>query len=281
MEIFYEIAPLKQKLAALKSQNKTIGFVATMGALHLGHISLVETSNRENDITVVSIFVNPTQFNNKEDLEKYPRNTQADIALLENNECDIVFIPSVSEMYPEEDTRVFELGSVAEVMEGKFRPGHFNGVCQIVSKLLDIINPDRAYFGQKDYQQIAVVKAMVKKYMPKFKGVIVSCPIKRESDGLALSSRNAHLNPQQRESAVLISKTLFKAKELSDNGATQKEITDFVKKNIATDANLCLEYVEIADKDTLLPIKDSKPKNAVVCITVYDGNTRLIDNILL
>ena len=281
MEIFYEIAPLKQKLAALKSQNKTIGFVATMGALHLGHISLVETSNRENDITVVSIFVNPTQFNNKEDLEKYPRNTQADIALLENNECDIVFIPSVSEMYPEEDTRVFELGSVAEVMEGKFRPGHFNGVCQIVSKLLDIINPDRAYFGQKDYQQIAVVKAMVKKYMPKFKGVIVSCPIKRESDGLALSSRNAHLNPQQRESAVLISKTLFKAKELSDNGATQKEITDFVKKNIATDANLCLEYVEIADKDTLLPIKDYKPKNAVVCITVYDGNTRLIDNILL
>ncbi|MBQ9212598.1 MAG: pantoate--beta-alanine ligase [Bacteroidales bacterium] len=281
MEIFYEIAPLKQKLAALKSQNKTIGFVATMGALHLGHISLVETSNRENDITVVSIFVNPTQFNNKEDLEKYPRNTQADIALLENNECDIVFIPSVSEMYPEEDTRVFELGSVAEVMEGKFRPGHFNGVCQIVSKLLDIINPDRAYFGQKDYQQIAVVKAMVKKYMPKFKGVIVPCPIKRESDGLALSSRNAHLNPQQRESAVLISKTLFKAKELSDNGATQKEITDFVKKNIATDANLCLEYVEIADKDTLLPIKDYKPKNAVVCITVYDGNTRLIDNILL
>ena len=281
MEIFYEITPLKKKLAALKSQSKKIGFVATMGALHAGHISLVETSNRENDITVVSIFVNPTQFNNKEDLEKYPRNTEADIRLLEDNECDIVFIPSVEEMYPEEDTRVFELGSVAEVMEGKFRPGHFNGVCQIVSKLLDIISPDNAYFGQKDYQQIAVVKAMVKKYMPKFKGNIVPCPIKREADGLALSSRNSHLNPEQRKSAVLISKTLFKVKEMSDNGATQKEITDFVKKNIATDANLCLEYVEIADKDTLLPVEGNLPVNAVVCVTVFDGSTRLIDNSLL
>ena len=281
MEIFYEITPLKKKLAALKSQNKKIGFVATMGALHAGHISLVETSNRENDVTVVSIFVNPTQFNNKEDLEKYPRNTEADVRLLEENECDIAFIPTVSEMYPTEDTRIFELGSVAEVMEGKYRPGHFNGVCQIVSKLLDIINPDNAYFGQKDYQQIAVVNAMVKKYMPKFKGNIVSCPVKRETDGLALSSRNSHLNDEQRQSAVLISKTLFKVKEMSDKGATQKEITDFVKKNIATDANLCLEYVEIADKDTLLPINGDLPVNAVVCVTVYDGSTRLIDNILL
>jgi pantoate--beta-alanine ligase len=281
MEIFYEITPLKKKLAILKSQNKKIGFVATMGALHAGHISLVETSNRENDITVVSIFVNPTQFNNKEDLANYPRNTEADIHLLEDNECDVAFIPSVSEMYPEEDTRIFELGSVAEVMEGKFRPGHFNGVCQIVSKLLDIVEPDNAYFGQKDYQQIAVVRAMVKKYMPKFKGNIVSCPIKRENDGLALSSRNAHLNSEQRKSAVLISKTLFKAKELSGKGATQKEITDFIKKNIATDANLCLEYVEIADKDTLLPVSGEKLVNAVICVTVYDGSTRLIDNILL
>lgn len=281
MEIFYEISPLKKRLSVLRQQGKKIGFVATMGALHAGHISLVEKSNQENGVTVVSVFVNPTQFNNKEDLEKYPRNTEADIRLLEDSECDIAFIPSVSEMYPEPDTRIFELGSVAAVMEGKYRPGHFNGVCQIVSKLLDIINPDNAYFGQKDYQQIAVVRAMVKKYMPNFKGRIVSCPIKREADGLALSSRNSHLNEEQRKSAVLISKTLFKAKEMSDQGASQKELTDFVKKNIATDANLCLEYVEIADRETLLPVSGEKPKNAVMCVTVYDGKTRLIDNILL
>lgn len=252
-----------------------------MGALHQGHMSLVEQANKDNDITVVSIFVNPTQFNNKEDLEKYPRDPDADFALLEKNSCDIVFAPSVEEMYPEPDTRVFSLGKVAEVMEGKYRPGHFNGVCQVVSKLLAIVEPDRAYFGQKDYQQIAVVKAMVRKYMPDFEGEIVSCPIKREADGLALSSRNVHLSPEQRKSALLISKTLFEAKEMADNGASQKQIRDFIKQNIATDANLCLEYVEIADRDTLLPIPGDKPKNAVICITVYDGKTRLIDNILL
>ncbi|MBR4267623.1 MAG: pantoate--beta-alanine ligase [Bacteroidales bacterium] len=281
MEIFYEIEPLKKRLAQLRAQGKSIGFVATMGALHLGHVSLVEKSNQDNDITAVSIFVNPTQFNNKEDLEKYPRNLEADIHLLEENEADIVFAPAVSEMYPQPDNRQFEIGAVAEVMEGKYRPGHFNGVCQVVSKLLNIMEPDNAYFGQKDYQQIAVIRTMVKKYMPDFKGKIISCPIKRESDGLALSSRNQHLSADQRVSALLISKTLFKAKEMSDKGATQKELVDYIKKSIATDANLCLEYVEIADKDTLQPIKGDLPKNAVICITVYDGKTRLIDNILL
>lgn len=281
MEVFYEIEPLKKRLATLRAQGKSIGFVATMGALHLGHASLVEKSNQDNDITAVSIFVNPTQFNNQEDLEKYPRNLEADIKLLEENEADIVFAPSVSEMYPEPDTRQFEIGPVADVMEGKFRPGHFNGVCQVVSKLLQIMEPDNAYFGQKDYQQIAVIRAMVKKYMRDFKGNIVSCPIKREQDGLALSSRNQHLSQEQRVSALVISKTLFAAKELAGKGASQKEITDFIKQQIATDANLCLEYVEIADKDTLQPISGDAPKNAVICITVYDGKTRLIDNILL
>lgn len=281
MEIFYEIEPLKKRLAALRRQGKKIGFVATMGALHKGHASLVEISNRENDITAVSVFVNPTQFNNKEDLEKYPRTLDADVKLLEEYEADILFAPSVDEMYPEEDTRQFEIGPVAEVMEGKFRPGHFNGVCQVVSKLFNIMEPDHAYFGQKDYQQIAVLKAMVNKYMPEMKGKIVSCPIKRADDGLALSSRNQHLSEEQRASALIISKTLFGAKEMSDKGATQKEITDYIKKQIASDANLCLEYVEIADKDTLQPIPGDKPANAVICITVYDGKTRLIDNILL
>jgi len=281
MEIFYEIEPLKKRLAALRRQGKKIGFVATMGALHEGHASLVEISNRDNDITAVSVFVNPTQFNNKEDLAKYPRTLDADVRLLEEYEADILFAPSVEEMYPEEDTRQFEIGPVADVMEGKYRPGHFNGVCQVVSKLFSIMEPDRAYFGQKDYQQIAVLKAMVNKYMPEMKGKIVSCPIKRASDGLALSSRNQHLTDEQRTSALLISKTLFAAKELSDKGATQKEITDYIKAQIASDANLCLEYVEIADKDTLQPIAADKPVNAVICITVYDGKTRLIDNILL
>ena len=281
MEIYKETDLLKQRLQKLRAQSKSIGFVPTMGALHQGHISLVERAAKENDITVVSIFVNPTQFNNKEDLEKYPRDPDADFALLEKNSCDIVFAPTVEEMYPTPDTRVFSLGSVAEVMEGKYRPGHFNGVCQVVSRLFNIVEPDRAYFGQKDYQQIAVIKAMVRKYMPGFKGEIVSCPIKRESDGLALSSRNVHLSPEQRKSALLISKTLFEAKKMADNKATQKQITDFIKRSIASDANLCLEYVEIADKETLLPIADEYPKNAVICITVYDGKTRLIDNILL
>ena len=281
MEIYKETDLLKQRLQKLRAQSKSIGFFPTMGALHQGHISLVERAAKENDITVVSIFVNPTQFNNKEDLEKYPRDPDADFALLEKNSCDIVFAPTVDEMYPTPDTRVFSLGSVAEVMEGKYRPGHFNGVCQVVSRLFNIVEPDRAYFGQKDYQQIAVIKAMVRKYMPTFKGEIVSCPIKRESDGLALSSRNVHLSPEQRQSALLISKTLFEAKKMADNKATQKQITDFIKRSIASDANLCLEYVEIADKETLLPIADEYPKNAVICITVYDGKTRLIDNILL
>ncbi|MBO4373399.1 MAG: pantoate--beta-alanine ligase [Bacteroidales bacterium] len=268
MEIYKETDLLKQRLQKLRAQSKSIGFVPTMGALHQGHISLVERAAKENDITVVSIFVNPTQFNNKEDLEKYPRDPDADFALLEKNSCDIVFAPTVEEMYPTPDTRVFSLGSVAEVMEGKYRPGHFNGVCQVVSRLFNIVEPDRAYFGQKDYQQIAVIKAMVRKYMPGFKGEIVSCPIKRESDGLALSSRNVHLSPEQRKSALLISKTLFEAKKMADSKATQKQITDFIKRSIASDANLCLEYVEIADKETLLSIADEYPKNAVICITV-------------
>ncbi len=281
MEIFYEIKPLKKRLETLRKQGKKIGFVATMGALHDGHASLVEASNRDNDITVVSVFVNPTQFNNPDDLAKYPRDLQSDVKVLEENEADILFAPSVPEMYPTEDTRQFELGSVAEVMEGKYRPGHFNGVCQVVSKLFSIIEPDNAYFGQKDYQQIAVIREMVRRYMPDFKGKIVSCPIKREADGLALSSRNLLLSPEQRTSALLISRTLFKAKEMSDGGATQSELTNFIKKSIATDANLCLEYVEIADRDTLQPITADRPVNAVICITVYDGKVRLIDNILL
>ena len=209
MLVLKTISEVRQAVAQYRKHGKTIGFVPTMGALHDGHISLVKRSFEENFATIVSVFVNPTQFNNKEDLEKYPRTLQDDVNLLQQSGCDIVFAPEVEEMYPQPDTRQFELGMVAEVMEGKFRPGHFNGVCQVVSKLLTITTPDKAYFGQKDYQQIAVIRTMLSKgYVPEFKGELVPCPIKRADDGLALSSRNQRLSPQQRISALTISKAL-------------------------------------------------------------------------
>lgn len=281
MEVFEKIKDLQARLNDLRSMGKTIGFTPTMGALHQGHISLVERSNNENDISVVSIFVNPTQFNNKEDLEKYPRNLKADFALLEKNNCDIVFAPEVAEMYPKEDTRVFLLGKVTEVMEGKYRPGHFNGVCQVVSHLFEIVEADRAYFGQKDYQQIAVIRAMKDKYMPSLKTQIISCPIKREDSGLALSSRNMRLSQEEKQSALLTSKCLFEAKKMYDNGAMLDTIVDFINNYIKQDSNLQMEYVEIADKDTLETITEQKFTNAVICITVYCNKVRLIDNILL
>lgn len=280
MLVLNTVAEVRNAVNKYQSNGKTIGFVPTMGALHNGHISLVERSCKENDATIVSIFVNPTQFNNKEDLEKYPRTLENDVKLLESAGCDIVFAPEVDEMYPKPDTRVFDLGTVAEVMEGSFRPGHFNGVCQVVSKLLTIVTPDRAYFGQKDYQQIAVIKTMLAKgYVPEFKGTIVPCPIKRADDGLALSSRNQRLNQAERVSALLISKTLFQAKEMSKSGATVNQLKQYIEQSLAKDANLKLEYVEIADQDTLLTASDTK--NAIICVAVYDGDVRLIDNILL
>lgn len=281
MEVFKKIKDLQARLNDLRNMGKTIGFTPTMGALHQGHISLVERSNNENDISVVSIFVNPTQFNNKEDLEKYPRNLEADFSLLEKNNCDIVFAPEVAEMYPQEDTRVFELGKVTQVMEGKYRPGHFNGVCQVVSHLFEIVEADRAYFGQKDYQQIAVIRAMKDKYMPNLKTQIISCPIKRKESGLALSSRNMRLSQNEKQSALLISKCLFEAKNMYDNGASLDTLIDFINNYIKQDSTLEMEYVEIADKDTLETITEQKFANAVICITVYCNKVRLIDNILL
>jgi pantoate--beta-alanine ligase len=191
MKVLHFIKELKITLQGEQNEGKSIGFVPTMGALHEGHISLVRKSKAENDVCIVSIFVNPTQFNDKKDLEKYPRTLEKDCEMLEKEGCDYVFAPSIEEMYPEEDTRFFHLGRVAEVMEGAFRPGHFNGVAQIVSKLFDVVNPDNAYFGEKDFQQIAVIREMARQLDMKVN--IVACPIVREVDGLALSSRNARL----------------------------------------------------------------------------------------
>ena len=211
MELIQTVHELRAKLDVLRKAGKTIGLVPTMGALHAGHASLVKRAVAENDVVVVSDFVNPTQFNDKNDLIKYPRTLDADCKLLESCGVTFVFAPSVEEIYPEPDTRSFSYAPLDTVMEGKFRPGHFNGVCQIVSKLFLIVEPTRAYFGEKDFQQLAIIREMVRKYP--FNLQIVGCPIVRESDGLALSSRNARLSAEQRVQALQISKTLFASVE--------------------------------------------------------------------
>lgn len=273
-----KISDLKTMLQGFRSEGKSIGFVPTMGALHKGHVSLVERSVAENDITVVSIFVNPTQFNDKNDLKNYPRMPEKDIAMLETAGVNVVFMPTESEIYPEPDTRVFDFGMLDKVMEGKFRPGHFNGVAQVVSKLFDIVEPHRAYFGQKDYQQLAIIRAMVR--MLGYRIEIVGCPIVREPDGLAMSSRNLLLTPEHRKSAPLIYQTLAEARNKT-NELSVKEMIDWVVNGINSDPNLKVEYFELADADSLLPVQGWDHPNGIVgCIAVWAGNIRLIDNMM-
>ena len=277
MKIVKGINELKGYLIDSKRNGKRIGLVPTMGALHKGHLSLVERCVRENDICVVSVFVNPTQFNDKHDLETYPRTLEADCALLESAGCDFVFAPSVEEMYPEPDTRTFDFGTVMQVMEGAKRPGHFNGVAQVVSKLFYIVEPDNAYFGEKDFQQIAVIRAMVKQLQIPVR--INACPIVREADGLALSSRNTRLTPALRQKAPLIARTLQESKELAATKSV-REVIDYVVNTLNADPDLEVEYYEIVDGDSLVSIQDWKDTSyAVGCVTVYCGEVRLIDNI--
>lgn len=273
-----KISELKVMLQGFRSEGKSIGFVPTMGALHKGHVSLVESSVAENDITVVSIFVNPTQFNDKNDLKNYPRMPEKDITMLGAAGVDVVFMPTEDEIYPEPDTRVFDFGMLDKVMEGKFRPGHFNGVAQVVSKLFDIVEPHRAYFGQKDYQQLAIIRAMVR--MLGYKIEIIGCPIVREPDGLAMSSRNLLLTAEHRKSAPLIYKTLAQARNKT-NELSVKEMIDWVVNGINADPNLKVEYFELADADSLLPVQGWDHPNGIVgCIAVWAGNIRLIDNMM-
>lgn len=273
MEIIRTVAELKERLA-----KGSIGLVPTMGALHSGHKSLVERARRENDTVVVSVFVNPTQFNNQSDLATYPRTEEADAEMLRSCGVDIAFIPSVDEIYPEKDTRVFDLGPVAEVMEGAMRPGHFNGVAQIVSKLFDFTCPTRAYFGEKDFQQIAVIRRMAQ--ISGFEDVqIVDCPIVREPDGLALSSRNVRLTKEQRSIAPAISlvlrSSLIWRKELSVNQLKQKVVS-----TLNLFPFMEVEYFEIVDALTMQPIDNwEDTSHPVGCITCYCGEVRLIDNI--
>ena len=277
MKLIQTIQELRTELDALRKQGKSIGLVPTMGALHEGHASLVKRAVAENDVVVVSDFVNPTQFNDPNDLIKYPRTLDADCALLEKEGAHIVFAPSVEEVYPEPDTRTFSYAPLDTVMEGKYRPGHFNGVCQIVSKLFMMVEPDKAYFGEKDFQQLAIIREMVKQM--EFPLQIVGCPIVREKDGLALSSRNARLSEEQRQQALNISKTLFKSLEWAADHSVE-ETQQFVEKAIAEAEGLELEYFEIVDGLTLQKISTWEDAPYVVgCITVYCGEVRLIDNI--
>lgn len=278
MKIIRTVKELKEAVSALKSEGKSVGLVPTMGALHDGHISLVERARTGNDAVVVSVFVNPTQFNNPDDLRTYPRTEDADCHRLEKAGVDIAFIPSVEEMYPEPDTRVFDLGPVAAVMEGAMRPGHFNGVAQVVSRLFAMVNPDRAYFGEKDFQQIAVIRRMVE--LEKFPIEIVACPIKRESDGLALSSRNVRLSAHQREVAPNIHRVMEESLAYKTSGTSLKDVKRRVIDEINAYPEMEVEYYEIVNAADMQPVAEwSDCDEAVGCITVYLGDVRLIDNI--
>jgi pantoate--beta-alanine ligase len=273
------IAELRSELNRLREQGKTIGLVPTMGALHAGHASLVRRSVEENDVTVVSIFLNPTQFNDKTDLAKYPRTLDADCRLLEECGATIAFAPSVDEIYPEPDTRQFSYPPTDSVMEGAFRPGHFNGVCQIVSKLFAMTEPDRAYFGEKDFQQIAVIRRMADDLG--FKLQIVPCPVIREQSGLAMSSRNTLLTPEERETAAAIYQTLRTSREWM-NEMTVEEVHDKVVADIHAVEGLQVQYYSIVDGRSLADVDSWDESDDIVgCITVFCGSQpiRLIDHV--
>lgn len=277
MKTFTTKQALQQYLLQLKGTGKTVGFVATMGALHQGHLSLIELAKQQNDIVVCSIFVNPTQFNDPKDLEKYPRTIEADSRMLELANCDILFNPGVDEMYDSNEQWHLNIGETEHLLEGEFRPGHYQGVTQVVYKLFNIINADKAYFGQKDYQQFLIINKMVT--MLDLAVKLVMCPIMREPDGLAMSSRNVHLTADDRQHALILSKTLNHIKDKFD----RLHITDLKKEGaqlINAEPGVVLDYFEIADGDTL---REANPesKTIVALVAAKVGKTRLIDNVLL
>lgn len=279
MDIVCKIADLKARVAAFKASGKTVGLVPTMGALHNGHASLVKRSVSENDVTVVSVFVNPTQFNDKNDLANYPRTFEADRDLLAGLGATLMFAPTADEVYPEPDTRSFSYPPTDTVMEGAFRPGHFNGVCQIVSKLFAFVEPDRSYFGEKDFQQIAVIRAMAAEHFPAL--AICPCPIVRENDGLALSSRNTLLTPAERQIAPAIFKALSRSIAFSKQHSVAETKQSVIDEINSVDG-LEVQYYEIVDAITLRSITDwNEAEHVQGCITVFCGHTpiRLIDNI--
>ena len=278
MEIIRTVAQLRKAVETAKLNQKKIGLVPTMGALHEGHMSLVQSACADNDVVIVSVCVNPTQFNNANDLQTYPRTEEADCEKLRQAGVHIAFVPSVEEVYPEPDTRIFNLGPVAEVMEGAMRPGHFNGVAQVVSRLFEMVRPDRAYFGEKDFQQIAVIRRMVE--LEGFNLEIVPCPIVRADDGLALSSRNVRLSEHQRDVAPNIHRILKESLKWAETLGVEETATR-VADAINQFPEMEVEYYKIVDQKTMQPVTDwyADGHGAVGCITVYLGDVRLIDNI--
>lgn len=280
MQIIKTTDQVNAVLQSVRGDGKTqIGFVPTMGALHQGHLALIERAKRENEFVVSSIFVNPLQFNNSSDLVNYPRNYKRDVELLKSHQCDLLFCPSVEEIYPEPQHKVYDFGLLDKVMEGVYRPGHFNGVAIVVKRLFDIINPHRSYFGEKDYQQLAVIRKLVE--MEQSNVEIVSCPTIREADGLAMSSRNTRLSPEQRAKAPMIYQILQQVRILAESHSVE-EIKKWVVEKFDSAPIAKLEYFELSDADTLLPITQLHPRRKIVAaIAAYFGEVRLIDNIII
>jgi len=278
MLIFTKITELHGYLSQIRAKNKTVGFVPTMGALHEGHVSLIRYSKSTCDYTICSVFVNPTQFNDKSDLDRYPRVPEKDAALLESAYCDALFMPPVAEMYPQNENKAsFDFDYLDKILEGESRPGHFNGVAQIVKRFFEIIQPDKAFFGSKDYQQVMIVKALVKQMNSSIE--IVACPILRDPDGLAMSSRNTLLNKEERKTAGLIPKVMLQAKQVVESSGIEAAKA-FVTKEVAQTQNVKLDYYEICNADTLEILHELKPGiKAVALIAVFVGKIRLIDNI--
>ncbi len=277
MKIIETVTELEDRLSNFRNSGKTIGFVPTMGALHKGHGELVKRSVRENDITVVSIFVNPTQFNNSDDLDLYPRTPEKDYDLLNGLGVDIVFYPSVSEIYPKPDNRVFDFDGLDKVMEGEYRPGHFNGVAQVVSKLFNIVLPDKAYFGEKDFQQLAIVKQMVKQLNMAVE--IIGIPIVREQSGLAMSSRNQRLTEEEKMTASAIYRVLKESVSMITEYSPEI-ISSRVVEELNSIPGLRVEYFSIVDSVSLETVTSWNSAESIVgCIAVFCGDVRLIDNI--
>ncbi len=280
MHIFTTISSLRQYLSSQRQQNKSIGFVPTMGALHAGHIALIGQSNAETDLTVCSIFVNPTQFNNPEDLEKYPRTPEADQQMLQEGGCNVLFMPDVTEMYPHPTSLQFNFGSLESVLEGQFRPGHFNGVGLVVSKLLHMVQPDKAFFGQKDLQQCLVIRRLIQDLS--FSTTLVICPTVREADGLAMSSRNRRLTAAQRQVAPLLYQALVKAQTLLTKGGTITQAKEMIVEHLSQSTDIQIEYAEVVDIEQMqtLVTETATPPYAI-CLAAYLGQIRLIDNLFL
>lgn len=279
MHIFYTIHSFQDFLKIQRKAGHSIGLVPTMGALHQGHLSLIEASKAQNDLTVCSIFVNPTQFNNPQDLAVYPRTLEADCEMLESVKCEVVFAPNAHDIYPTLPNLKFDFGDLERVMEGKFRPGHFNGVGIVVSKLFNIVQPDNAYFGQKDLQQCAIINRLVKDLS--YNLTLNICPTQRETDGLAMSSRNRNLTPEQRKTAPEIYKALQKAVELLKDKNPAQSIKGFITSNLDNIEGIEVEYFEISDFETLQPLNELSEGKTALCIAAFMGKTRLIDNVII